>query len=458
MKTRKWYGLVILAGVLFSLYYVRNASYDVVYSDYIRLVHNYRPDVWIADRFFVPDILTRIPVTYLARIVNTSLFGYSLAFDQVLGVLCLGLGAGAVTLYCVEEKISAPWFLTIMALLFSLNKWEMMVNGSGWAHFLAFAGFYYHYLVVDRVWTSREKKGDRARLLWIPWAVILGAAGQYCAVYTAVLLLAYGFMTIWKRLREKRWTREFALPALSAAAPFALYLWSYSYSVEDHAGMQQLSLISQLLDTPGYFARFLLKSLESLVVGVEAAQELFTGNAPYLILGFLVAAAYLLALWLQYRMRLYEESLFPLMLIAAGAMNHALILLTRWSFLIEDYGMSARYTPQFLFGILGILLTFALAGRHIRAGRVWKTAVFAAFALMFLAGNAATTKRELHMAPYRKNACMERAQVALDYRQKTDDELREKFEYRMNEENSGAEVRRALEILDEQNWNVFRRR
>ena len=458
MKTRKWYGLVILAGVLFSLYYVRNASYDVVYSDYIRLVNNYLPDVWNPDKFFVPDILTRIPVTYLARIVNTSLFGYSLAFDQVLGVLCLGLGAGAVTLYCVEEKISAPWFLTIMALLFSLNKWEMMVNGSGWAHFLAFAGFYYHYLVVDRVWTSREKKGDRARLLWIPWAVILGAAGQYCAVYTAVLLLAYGFMTIWKRLREKRWTREFALPALSAAAPFALYLWSYSYSVEDHAGMQQLSLISQLLDTPGYFARFLLKSLESLVVGVEAAQELFTGNAPYLILGFLVAAAYLLALWLQYRMRLYEESLFPLMLIAAGAMNHALILLTRWSFLIEDYGMSARYTPQFLFGILGILLTFALAGRHIRAGRVWKTAVFAAFALMFLAGNAATTKRELHMAPYRKNACMERAQVALDYRQKTDDELREKFEYRMNEENSGAEVRRALEILDEQNWNVFRRR
>ena len=457
MKTRKWYGWVILAGVLFSLYYVRNASYDVVYSDYIRLVNNYLPDVWNPDKFFVPDILTRIPVTYLARIVNTSLFGYSLAFDQVLGVLCLGLGAGAVTLYCVEEKISAPWFLTIMALLFSLNKWEMMVNGSGWAHFLAFAGFYYHYLVVDRVWTGREKKGDRARLLWIPWAVILGAAGQYCAVYTAVLLLAYGFMTIWKRLREKRWTREFALPALSAAAPFALYLWSYSYSVEDHAGMQQLSLISQLLDTPGYFARFLLKSLESLVVGVEAAQELFTGNAPYLILGFLVAAAYLLALWLQYRMRLYEESLFPLMLIAAGAMNHALILLTRWSFLIEDYGMSARYTPQFLFGILGILLTFALAGRHIRAGRVWKTAVFAAFALMFLAGNAATTKRELHMAPYRKNACMERAQVALDYRQKTDDELREKFEYRMNEENSGAEVRRALEILDEQNWNVFRR-
>ncbi len=458
MKTRKWYGWVILAGVLFSLYYVRNASYDVVYSDYIRLINNYLPDVWNPDKFFVPDILTRIPVTYLARIVNTSLFGYSLAFDQVLGVLCLGLGAGAVTLYCVEEKISAPWFLTIMALLFSLNKWEMMVNGSGWAHFLAFAGFYYHYLVVDRVWTGREKKGDRARLLWIPWAVILGAAGQYCAVYTAVLLLAYGFMTIWKRLREKRWTREFALPALSAAAPFALYLWSYSYSVEDHAGMQQLSLISQLLDTPGYFARFLLKSLESLVVGVEAAQELFTGNAPYLILGFLVAAAYLLALWLQYRMRLYEESLFPLMLIAAGAMNHALILLTRWSFLIEDYGMSARYTPQFLFGILGILLTFALAGRHIRAGRVWKTAVFAAFALMFLAGNAATTKRELHMAPYRKNACMERAQVALDYRQKTDDELREKFEYRMNEENSGAEVRRALEILDEQNWNVFRRR
>ena len=81
MKTRKWYGLVILAGVLFSLYYVRNASYDVVYSDYIRLVNNYLPDVWNPDKFFVPDILTRIPVTAMV-----SMHRASCAFPSVLAV------------------------------------------------------------------------------------------------------------------------------------------------------------------------------------------------------------------------------------------------------------------------------------------------------------------------------------------------------------------------------------
>ena len=35
-----------------------------------------------------------------------------------------------------------------MAVLFSLNKWEMLTNGSGWAHFLSFACFYYHYEVM----------------------------------------------------------------------------------------------------------------------------------------------------------------------------------------------------------------------------------------------------------------------------------------------------------------------
>lgn len=29
----------------------------------------------------------------------------------------------------------------MMVFMFSLNKWEMLYNGTGWAHFLAFAFF-----------------------------------------------------------------------------------------------------------------------------------------------------------------------------------------------------------------------------------------------------------------------------------------------------------------------------
>ena len=40
------YWLLPLAGILFCLWYVKSATCDVVYSDYIRLVNSYLPDVW----------------------------------------------------------------------------------------------------------------------------------------------------------------------------------------------------------------------------------------------------------------------------------------------------------------------------------------------------------------------------------------------------------------------------
>ena len=56
------YWLLPLAGILFCLWYVKSAACDVVYSDYIRLVNSYLPDVWNPEKFFVPDVLTRIPI------------------------------------------------------------------------------------------------------------------------------------------------------------------------------------------------------------------------------------------------------------------------------------------------------------------------------------------------------------------------------------------------------------
>lgn len=45
------YWLLPLAGILFCLWYVKSATCDVVYSDYIRLVNSYLPDVWNPEKF-----------------------------------------------------------------------------------------------------------------------------------------------------------------------------------------------------------------------------------------------------------------------------------------------------------------------------------------------------------------------------------------------------------------------
>lgn len=458
-KNRNWFYLVPVAGAVFCLWYLYTSFYDVVYSDYIRLVNSYLPDVWNPAKFWVPDLLTRVPVNFLARIINTTFFHYSIRFDQVLGVVSLALSAVSVTYYVNRKRIGTIWFLAVMAVMFSLNKWEMLNNGSGWVHFLAFAGFYYHYQIWDRVWGGEERKGDHLQMLLLPWILILAVAGPYCAVYVAVLIAGYAFCMAVTWRREKRLEKRYLLYGVSVLLPFFCYLWSNAQVVPDWSGYgaAQGSLFQNLFRIPGYFIRFVLKSLASVVTGQELAKSLWSTNLPYLAVGIFVAAAYLCALYLQFSRKLYETTVFPLVMLVSGALNHALILLSRWSFLVEDYGMSSRYALQFQVGVVGILLTLALCWKKCQktgSQVIWRGAAVLVTAI-FLLGNIATTRKELQTAPYRKELCVKRAEIALDFENKTDDELRAEFEFRTSWDQSGAMVRSALTILKENHWNVF---
>lgn len=465
MKRRYYLSILPLAGILFCMWYIHIAASDVIYSDYIRLVNSYLPDVWNPAKFFVPDVLTRIPVNYLARIINVEFFGFNTMFDRVLGVLALGLSGFILGKYCQLRKVRTVWFVILMALMFSLNKWEMLINGSGWAHFLAFAGFYYHYLVMDRLWTGDERPGDRKLLVILPFAITILTAGPYCAIYSVAVMMAYGFMTILDYRKTKRFERTYLLYALCTLAALLLYMWSNSLTVEDHAAAAEVGLFTQLTQTPGFFVRFILISFSSMVVGIEEAIAAFKGNiVPFAVLGLLVIAAYLYALYLNFRYRLYEKSMVPLILIVSGGLNHVLILLSRWIFLVDDYGASSRYALQFQAGIFGIILTFALCRNEMVTNKNARekyrrfSAVAVVFCLLFLAGNVYTTYHELKKAPDRKETFEKRAQMALDFEEMTDDELRAEFEYRTTRPESGGQIRDALTILKDNGWGVFRDR
>lgn len=130
MKRRVFLGLPVILGILFYIWYIFHASDNVAYSDYIRLINSYLPDVTNPAKFFVPDILTRVPITYLGRIINVKLFGYNAYFDMILGVLSLGAGAAVLALYAERNRsVGYLSFLLIQFVYFSLNKWEMMTNG-----------------------------------------------------------------------------------------------------------------------------------------------------------------------------------------------------------------------------------------------------------------------------------------------------------------------------------------
>lgn len=460
------YAALPVLGAAFCLWYVKNATCDVIYSDYIRLVNSYLPDVFNPDKFFVPDVLTRIPINYLCRIVNVELFGFSLTFERVLGVVSLGLAGWVFSIYCKDKKVGIGWFALLMAVMFSLNKWEMLTNGSGWSHFFAFACFYYHELVLDRVWSGGEKKNDRLKLLVLPWLIILGTAGPYCAIYAVTMLLSYGFCMVWDRRRSGKnsaFDRRYLAYMACTLMPLLLYILSNSFAVEEHAGATGRSLAQILLDHPTFPARFLLKSFSGVLVGGEELTDLMTrgilSNGTVYLMGLFVALGYVFAVWLNVRLKLYETTVLPMMLLVGGGLNHVLIFLSRYIFESESYALSSRYALQFQVGVLGIILTFALAWR-LKMGRgLINRGLMAVFCLAILFGNGYTTYHEIKKAPNREASFEEKAAMAPSIPDMDQKELKanEKKLGKLYEYEKGVDkIQNAFRILKENHLNVFR--
>lgn len=442
-----YWGLPLL-GVVFCLWYVKNAACDIVYTDYIRLINSYLPDVWNPQKFFVPDVLTRIPANYLSRIINVTFFGYSTMFDMVMGVLGLGLAGLVFARYSEKKSVGWIWYGLLTIVMFSLNKWEMLTNGTGWVHFLAFACFYYNYLVFDRVWTGHEKTYDGLRLILLPFIITICIAGPYCAIYSVTLILACAFRLFLGRLERKKLELRYLIYLICTLVPLLLYLWSNSYAVENHAGAVNEPLLDALVRQPSFFLKFFLKSFAGMILGGETMLELISNDLVIYLLGVLVIAAYLGALWLNIWFRLYEKTVFPLLLIVGGGLNHVLILVSRWIFLQENYSLSSRYALQFQMGILGIILTIALLWREISFVSIRAAAV--AVCMVFLAGNLITCSRELRVAPYREQTLENLSAIALDFEDRTEEDLAKEFQY------SKGGIHNALEILKANHWNIFR--
>ena len=465
--------LLPLFGFLFLTAYVRSASADIVYSDYIRLVNTYLENVWSFRPYMHGDILTRIPANYPERILNVVLFRYSTMFDMMLGAFFLALSAWVAGRYCERKQLPVILTALVLGFIFSLNKWEMLTNGSGWIHFAAFALFWYHYLVWDRYLAGEGKRGDRLRLLLLPWITILFFSGPYCGVYAVTMLIADLFLLAAGHLRQENVSREERREDIRAAVirmactflPLCLYLLSRAHSVEERAGAttesigQVISARSLLL--PVMFVR----SFSSMVLGAEAAEHWGIGKSASILLGLLVIGCYAYAFLLNFRRRIYEKTTFPLLLLTSGFLNHMLVTASRWIFLNDAYGMSSRYALQYQAGIAGILLTLAVSQREDLCGtgvpvsgdagkeaekrkREKKAAVL--ITAVFLAGSLLTTGREIHMAPYREEHFIAMRDTALHFESRTDEELKDVLQY-----HDPVRTRKALGLLRERGLNVF---
>ena len=485
------------------LFYVLLSTTDVLYSDYIRLVNSYLGKPFQLGDLLQKDILTRIPLTYFFREINRHSFGYTLIFDRALGVLGLFLASKPLLLFMRKKQLSFLQQLLFLLLFYSLNKWEMLLNGSGYIHFLAFSAFYDYFYALDQAFSKKSS----LRVLSIYPPFILLVAGPYClAVFLSCFALFF-FLALGKKLWDMKGT---ILLLISNGLCLFLYLLSNHYAVYEYAGAESISLREVLQNHLLFVVKFIFYGFSSMLVSGENLEKLLRDGAiqgkGIVLIGAFVLFFYVLMI-LLYLWRFFASSgngggkvfskkndgapslnqgqkeavnpieknpmaaekggesfyfgLLPGLLLLHGLASHALVFLTRYMFLKESYAFQSRYALQYQSALLGAFLLLFLWKNENRAslGQKARTAqgrlIFCfLFSGIFLLGTLWTDRSEWGKSMYRREHYERMWSYSHDLSAYSDEELEDVFEYR----HGGERIRKAFAIWEQvkKDWRAGR--
>ena len=476
------------------LFYVLLSTTDVLYSDYIRLVNSYLGKPFQLGDLLQKDILTRIPLTYFFREINRYSFGYTLIFDRALGVLGLFLASKPLLLFMRKKQLPFSQQLLFLLLFYSLNKWEMLLNGSGYIHFLAFSVFYDYFYALDQAFSKKSS----LLILSIYPPFILLVAGPYClAVFLSCFALFF-FLALGKKLWDMKGT---ILLLISNGLCLFLYLLSNHYAVYEYAGAESISLKEVLQNHLLFVVKFIFYGFSSMLVSGENLEKLLRDGViqgkGIVLIGAFVLFFYIF-MTLLYLWKFFASSgngggkvfskkndgapslnqgqkeavnpieknpmaaekggesfyfgLLPGLLLLHGLASHALVFLTRYMFLKESYAFQSRYALQYQSALLGAFLLLFLWKNENRAslGQKARTAqgrlaVCLLFSGIFLLGTLWTDRSEWGKSMYRREHYERMWSYSHDLSAYSDEELEDVFEYR----HGGERIRKAFAIWEQ---------
>ena len=368
---------------VFLGFYILFASADIVYSDYIRLTNSYLGEPFSFHDLLTKDILTRIPVSFLFREINIAFFHYSITFDRFLGLFGLFLTSIPLLLFMAKRRIGIFFSVAILLIFYSLNKWEMLLNGSGYAHFLSFALFYlFFYLLSERV----GKGSSLLSLSVFPFLFLLTGGPYAIAVYGATILSLF-FLFLAGKIRDKRGS---LILLLSSFVSTFFYFLSNHYAVYEYAGAKSISLKEVLLTKMTFVLKFFGFGFSSLLFSGENLEEWLSSGAvqgkQLFLLGALILLFFLLMALFFLKDLFFGEKdsnddcipgkekdksltgLFPALLLLHGLLSFALVFLSRYIFLRPEYAVQSRYALQYQSALLGALLLLYLNTGRQEAG------------------------------------------------------------------------------------------
>lgn len=611
-----------LLGFAYVVFFIFKASTNVVASDYIRIINYYIEDVTDLKYLLSWESISRIPFTFLMRFINVKLFSYSVFFDKVVGIVGLFI-VNFITVKFVFEniennvlKVLASVILTFIT--FSLSAWEMILNGTGYPHFITIGliaityyllssfvkksyvvsgcgniennascegsgsgnrnnALYSDNLKINNLNGNEEKNQIKTNKLNVkqltPYVLIIFVSVICFLIYnksnnTGVPLVPVGFkkVTLFEVLRDDAlFPIRFLLKSLAGSiigsetinqtivygiiddrvvlAMGVLYiliiLWTLYIIIKMLVGVHQSNLpidrqcgskefcetkakqlnVGAKFCVPAYVgAKFCEpakknRSIYGILLLIIITTLIFAGSYAVAFEGTLIFISLIFIIEKIYFTKLqYNKILFPCLYIIYGMLNYLLVFLARFQFVEDTYGMSSRYSIQYMFLSIGIIITLFIyiddyvthklisyevnsdiasteksneeilkANENVENNKECRKeissnfednkrcryiyinkkvitlkniitaliSILCIFVLWF--GNVATSTDEIYKAPVRKLIYTNLENVALNYKNMSDEELMTYFEYFRG----GDHIRNAMEILKSQGLNVF---
>lgn len=444
------YLLMVIIGGVTMLLYINSAVLDVpAINDYIREINNFVGEGEIKKYIFSTEFFLQPPMKLLANWINYNVFNMSVKMDMFLGTLGLTLTVAVFGKYCINYGINSGFYLILCVFCFSLSKWEMLINGTGWEHFWAFFLISAHFLCIDKWYRLGEKrKGIFKLLIILPIINILGIAVFYGAVYSVVVTGIYVCIII-TRKKSSKIKNELTFIA-SVDIPMIVYVIC-SLLNNDTRIVSNGGFIENFFENPIYFIEFFVMSFSSEIVGVETVDKYIQNQNVVFFIGILGLILYIFCISMNLIKKIYIKTLMPLILLLSGFLNHCIVLFSRWGFNNVSYGMSSRYELQYMFGGIGIILTIYFYIRSKQETDQETVKHYCAYIVIaiLLCGNVLTTVDEINKAPYRKAYYEETKKIILCYDIYSDEELEARFGI------GGEDVRQAISTLKEKRLNVW---
>lgn len=347
---------------------------------------------------------------HLIFLANAVFFDLNTLVEINLSALCLLLIAVIILKAYLESvsdmkhtKIFMISVLSILIVIFSLNKWEIALLGLGLNEFLPHVLLIFMFYIFNKLLIENKLGNVKKILLFLSLnlSLLLFSVGYLAPFFAAMYLIIILDCIIKCKTENIKNKLNIVVPySINLGVLLVIYFYGINENINNESTMGLTDKIIGMLSNFGGVVQFYLYGLTGSIIGAETGSKLLTNNS-LLVLGVIVFLMYILVIYLFFKNKIYKISYLPILLILYSMIYMCLITISRIDYGIL-YGTQSRYALAMMYALIGVIWILSI---RIKINYSKKTLVSYGIVLaLIISGIFLTSLDEIRKSPYRKLA------------------------------------------------------